>query len=180
MTDARISGVGTASRAEAFRRLAAEHLDEAYRLARAITGNRVDAEDATHDAFVQAWRKWASLRDPTRFDAWFNRILVHTCRNRLRRSSRRRTQDLSDELARHGPDPFRQSDDRDQLSNAIAMLSPDHRLVVVLRYYRDLSTRQIAGQLGIREGTVSSRLHYALRQLRTALDEAETRGASDG
>jgi len=180
MADVRMSGVETASRAEAFRLLAAEHLDEAYRLSRAILGSQAEAEDATHDAFVRAWRKWGSLRDPSRFDAWFSRILVNTCRNRLRRMARHRGSDLSDELARRGPDPFRQADDRDQLAAALADLSIDHRVVVALRFYRDLSTRQIAEQLGVREGTVSSRLHYALHQLRTALDAAERPGANDG
>src|SRR5262245_53147430 len=85
---------GTAARDAAFLRLASEHLDRAYRLARAIVRDPAEAQDATHDAFVQAWRKWGSLRDPDRFDAWFDRILVNTCRNRLR-AVRRLPTDIS-------------------------------------------------------------------------------------
>ena len=69
-------------RATTFATLADGHLDEAYRLARLIVGDASEAEDATHDAFVAAWRGWGRLRDPGRFDAWFGRILVNTCRNR--------------------------------------------------------------------------------------------------
>ena len=54
------------TRAAAFARLADEHLDQAYRLARAILRDESEAQDATHDAFVQAWRKWETLRDPAR------------------------------------------------------------------------------------------------------------------
>jgi len=57
------------------------------------------------------------------------------------------------------------------------MLSPDHRVVVALRYYLDLPVDAIADQLGIPVGTVHSRLHYALQRLRVALEETEPRGA---
>jgi RNA polymerase sigma-70 factor (ECF subfamily) len=173
VTDSEISVVATAERATAFRRLATDHLDDSYRLARAILGNRGEAEDAVHDAFEQAWRKWSSLRDQDRFEAWFGRILVNSCRDRLRASARRQVRDLSDELARGWPDPFRQTDDRALIGRALANLSPDHRVVVALRFYRDLSAKEIARLLGIREGTVHSRLHYALRELRTVLETAD-------
>jgi RNA polymerase sigma-70 factor (ECF subfamily) len=71
-------------RARAFLRLVDDHLDAAYRLARAILHDATDAQDATHDAFEQAWRKWSTLRDPARFEPWFDRILVNTCRDRRR------------------------------------------------------------------------------------------------
>ena len=73
----------TSERARAFLRLADDHLDTAYRLARHILRDPTEAQDATHDAFEQAWRKWSTLRDPARFEHWFDRILVNTCRDRL-------------------------------------------------------------------------------------------------
>ncbi|MEX0630281.1 MAG: RNA polymerase sigma factor [Chloroflexota bacterium] len=158
-----------ASREQAFLTLADAHLDASYRLAAAILGDRSEAEDATQDALVVAWRRWSQLRDPSRFEAWFHRILVNTCRDRLRQTVRRRSVDLSGELA--GPsDPTAELDDHDQIGRALARLSPDHRIVVTLRYSLDLPIDEIARRLGIPAGTVSSRLHNALRQMRTGVD----------
>ncbi len=166
----------TAERTAALVRLADEHLDAAYRLARAILRDESDAQDATHDALVQASRKWAGLRDPSRFDRWFDRILINICRDRLRRASRWEARDISNEIALAAGDQFGEADDRDVLRRAIATLSPDHRVVVALRYYRDLRVEDIATQLGIRAGTVRSRLHYALKHLHRVIDAADARG----
>jgi len=166
----------TAERAAALLRLADDHLDAAYRLARAILHEPGDAEDATHDALLQASRKWSTLRDPSRFEPWFDRILINICRDRLRHASRWEARNLSSEIAIAGGDPFGQADDRDVLRNAMATLSPDHRVVVALRYYRDLQVQDIASQLGIRAGTVQSRLHYALKQLHRVIDAADAKG----
>ena len=162
----------TRLRDAAFVRLADEHLDKAYRLARAILHDPGEAQDATHDAFVQAWRKWETLRDQSRFEPWFDRILVNTCRNRLR-STRRLTTDISAEVALATGDHSGGVEDRDVIGAAIAGLSPDHQVVVALRYYRDLTVDDIAKRLGIPSGTVQSRLHYALKRLHDAIDAAD-------
>ena len=169
---------GAATRAEAFTRLADEHLDAGYRLARAIMGSPADAEDATHDAVVQAWRHWPQLRDTTRFEQWFDRILVNTCRDRLRHTKRLPFGDLPPDLPTQDADPIGQVDQRDEMGFALAGLSPDHRVVVALRYYRDLPIDEIAATLGVSAGTVSSRLHYALRHLRSLLGDANAAGAN--
>ena len=166
--------VDTPLRDAAFIRLADEHLDKAYRLARAILRDPVEAQDATHDAFVQAWRKWDTLRDRSRFEPWFDRILVNTCRNRLR-STRRQATDISAEVAIATGDHAGRTEDRDVVGAAIAGLSPDHQVVVALRYYRDLTVDEIARRLGVPSGTVQSRLHYALKHLRDAIDAADKR-----
>lgn len=163
------------ARAAAFVELAERHLDASYRLARAILRDTAEAEDATHDAFVTAWRKWPTLRDPSRFEHWFDRILVNTCRNRLARAARWRTQDLSLEQPSTAGDAFGQAHDRDVIGAALSQLSPDHRVVVALRFYRDLSAEQIADRLGVRVGTVHSRLHYARKQLAALIDIADAK-----
>jgi RNA polymerase sigma factor (sigma-70 family) len=163
-----------ATRAHAFRVLADRHLDASYGLALAILGQRSDAEDATHDAFVTAWRKWSTLRDPELFEHWFDRILVNTCRNRVRQASRWRNQDLSAELEFMASNPYDPTHDRGVLWPAMARLAPDQRAVVALRFYRDLTIDQIAARLGVRSGTVKSRLHRALRRLRAALEQADS------
>ena len=159
----------------AFLLLANEHLDRAYRLARAILHDAVEAQDATHDAFVQAWRKWDSLRDPERFDPWFDRILINTCRNRLR-ANRRHATDISPQLGLAASDQVSGAEDRQLIGAAIASLSPDHRIVVALRFYRDLTVPDIATRLGVPTGTVRSRLHYALKRLHDAIAPADGQG----
>ena len=159
--------------AEAFRALADQHLDAAYRLARVILRDEAEAQDATHDAFVQAWRKWSTLRDPDRFEAWFDRILVNACKDRLRRSNRFLARDISAELERPADgDPFASTHERDAIDQALATLSADHRAVVALRFDRDLSVDEIARRLDIPSGTVASRLHYALQKLRDVIGTA--------
>ena len=165
-------------RAAAFTRLAEGHLDASYRLARAILRDPAEAQDATHDAYVQAWRKWSTLRDPSRFEAWFDRILVNTCRNRLQRATRWQAKDISDELLSAGGDPYRQTHDRNVLGAALLGLSPDHRIVVAMRYYLDLTIDEIAARLDIPAGTVQSRLHYALQRLHEAIDPADAGGTT--
>jgi RNA polymerase sigma-70 factor (ECF subfamily) len=166
-----------AARAEAFAGLVDRHaLDQAYRFATLMLGNRTDAEDATHDAAIAAWRRFGDLRDSDRFDAWFGRILHNVCLDRLR--SRKRNP-LS--LDMEPPNPvtsarFAAPDQtdaivrRDALSGALRTLTPEHREVVVLRYYFDLTVDQIAARTGSSPGTVKSRLHYALRYLRSAVE----------
>lgn len=171
-------GEPTDARAAAFTRLAEGHLDAAYRLARAILREPAEAQDATHDAYVQAWRMWSTLRDPSRFEAWFDQILVNTCRNRLQRSKRWQAEDISAEVAAATGDPYGPSLDRDVLGAALQGLSADHRVVVALRYYLDLTIDQIAVRLDIPAGTVQSRLHYALQRLHASIDAADAGGTS--
>jgi len=166
----RLSQAATpAARADAFRALADVHLPAAYRLARAILDDPFDAEDATHDAFERAWKAWHTLRDPARFEPWFDRILVNTCRNRLHR---RRiigfVHDVSADL-RAADDPASATDVRDAIGRAVARLTVDQRLVVALRFYLDLPIDEIAFRTGVPAGTVKSRLHHAVQALRAAL-----------
>jgi RNA polymerase sigma factor (sigma-70 family) len=163
-------------RAAAFLRLAEEHLDSAYRLARAILRDPAEAQDATHDAFVQAWQKWPTLHDPDVFEHWFDRILVNTCRNRLTFGARRRTTDISAEIGLTGADAFGGALDRHVLGDAVSTLSPDHRIVIALRYFRDLPIDEIARRVGVPPGTVQSRLHYALKRLHAVIDTADGKG----
>lgn len=165
-----------ADRREAFDRLTQARLDRAYRLAAAILSGDAEAEDAVHDAAVQAWTRWATLRDESRFDAWFDRIVVNVCRDRLRRSSAasRKVATLSMDLA----DRVVKGED-DSLREAVAGLSPDHRIVIVLRFADDLDIAEIARRTGQREGTVKSRLHYALREVRAAYDAAHRSKGAD-
>ena len=167
---ARTTAVG--DRRTAFVALAEAELDGAYRLAAVILGDPWQAEDATHDAVVQAWLRYGSLRDPARFGGWFQRILVNICRDRLRERRRRPTAAL---VEVHAPaaDAIGSVDDRLVLDAAFDRLSPDHRVVLALRYYGDRTVDQIADLLGVPAGTVKSRLHVAVERMREALASTE-------
>ena len=158
-------------RATAFSRLLDASLDRSFRLAAVILDNREDAEDAVEDAALRAWQHFASLRDDGRFDAWFSRIVVNVCRDRLRRR-----RDGPSTLAFDPPsglDPFSESVERAALHEALATLTPEHRAVIALHYLEGLTVAQISDRLGVRAGTVKSRLHYGLGELRAAYDAAE-------
>lgn len=164
------------ARAEAFRGLVDAELDRSYRLAAVILGDRFDAEDAVHDAAEMAWRRWADLRDADRFGAWFGRILVNGCRDRLRRRRRRGLVEVSrvpvEAEHPHTPDAADEFGLRDLVRRAADVLSPEERIVVVLRYAEDLTVPAIAELIGVADGTVKSRLNRALGKLRTAIEEA--------
>ncbi len=164
-------------RETAFRALTDRHLDGAYRLASVILGDRLEAEDAVHDAALSAWRSFAGLRDHGVFEGWFRRIVVNACRDRLRSRSRRRVVDLGRELTdlEHPvvPDPSEHTVIRDALERALDRLDPDARVVVTLRFHGDLTVPAIAEALGVPEGTVKSRLHNAMGRLLAAMEEAD-------
>lgn len=162
-------------RAGAFTRLLDRGLDTHYRLASVILGDPVEAEDAVHDAAIVAWRGFAGLHDRDRFEAWFGRILVNGCRDRLRRRRRRpivawipMLGDL--DVGPQVGDETNALANRDELERAFARLEPDHVVVIALRFYADLSVRDIAQRIGIPEGTVKSRLHNGLKHLKAAVE----------
>jgi RNA polymerase sigma-70 factor (ECF subfamily) len=167
-----------ASRRGAFEQLTQLRLDRAYRLAATILDGDEEAQDAVHDAAVQAWTRWATLRDQTRFDAWFDRIVVNACRDRLRRGVIR-SRKVAELTLPSEADPADRADLDDALRQAVSTLSVDHKIVVVLRFLEDLRVEEIAARTGLRKGTVKSRLHYALRELRAAYDAARRSGGTD-
>jgi RNA polymerase sigma-70 factor (ECF subfamily) len=168
----------TALRGQAFARLLHDDLEHYYALAAAILGDVVEAQDAVHDAAVAAWQRFGDLRDHSRFPAWFDRILVNGCRERLRVRPRRPIVDIAvagEDALPLGRDPAGAIADADAVERAVRVLDPDHVIVVMLRYEADLTVPQIADRLGIAEGTVKSRLHHARRKMRDALGEEALR-----
>jgi RNA polymerase sigma-70 factor (ECF subfamily) len=155
---------------EAFRRLSSRHVQSAYRLAWAILGDERDAQDAAQDAFTTAWRQRSTLHEVGRFDAWFGRILVNCCRDRLRRRARTPWAgplDAEPSL----PDQSGAALERHELYRQVARLDPDQRIVVILRYWKDMAVDDIAECLGVPAGTVKSRLHRSLARLRAAMED---------
>lgn len=168
---------GRVDAAAEFSRLADRYLDTAYRLASVILGDPTEAEDAAHDAAVMAWRRFDTLRDRDRFEQWFCRIVVNVCRDRLRRRRVVRFVALDEGLGAHVKDPFEAALARVEVDRLMAVLDVEQRAIVLLRFWRDLPVDEIAARLGMPAGTVKSKLHYALRALRTAA-ERETPGGA--
>ena len=143
-------------------------LDRSYRLAGLLLGNSHEAEDAVQDALVTAWQGFDKLRDADRFGAWFDRILVNGCRDRLRGRARVRVIDIAQAAEPSAPDGSGPLAERGALRGALTHLPADQRIAIALRYYEDLSLAEIADRTGERLGTVKSRLHYGLESLRAA------------
>jgi RNA polymerase sigma-70 factor (ECF subfamily) len=163
---------------EAFGLLAAELATRFLAVSRRILRDLDLAEDASQQALVAVWRDLPQLRDPTRFDAWSYRLLVHACYAEGRRSRRwlptLRILPADEPAASGGVDAVIH---RDELETAIRRLSVDHRTVLVLHHYADIPADRVAQILGIPVGTVHSRLHHAMRAMRAALD-ADARPAA--
>jgi RNA polymerase sigma-70 factor (ECF subfamily) len=158
----------------AFARLTRNELDGLYRVAWLILRDESDAGDALQDGLLRAWRDLASLRDPARLSAWLRRLVVNAAYDVARRRGRQRVRELPLAASnRSVPGPDQRAVDQDRLGTAFVALSAEHRAAVVLRYYLDLPPSEIAVSLGIPEGTVKSRLHYAIAALRASLEAAE-------
>ena len=150
-------------------RAARAKADDAYRLAGYLLGDADEAQDAVQEALIKAWQNWSSLRDPERFGAWFDRILVNVCRDRMRRHRTLRMVELDAAGEVESADPFRRMLVEDEVAAAVARLNPEHRIVIVLRFWQDLALEGVADRLDLPLGTVKSRLHYALKALGTEL-----------
>ena len=165
---------------EAFAILARACGDRLFGIARRILRDHERAEDAVQDALVIAWRELPRLRDPARFEAWITRLLVNDCYEEYRRARRVLGNVRSLPIdGPTGPDDTQVVVDRDQLDRGFRRLPPDQRAVLVLRHYLGFEPADIARTLDVPEGTVRSRLHYAHRAMRAAI-EADLRPAADG
>jgi RNA polymerase sigma-70 factor (ECF subfamily) len=161
---------------EAFAALAHLAADRLYAIAYRILRDHDRAEDALQQALSDAWDDLPGLRDPDRFDAWTYRLVVRASYREAQRERRwtGRIRLIAD--APDGRDFVPRIAARDELERGFRALSAEHRAVLVLRYYVGLSVTEVAEALGIPVGTAGSRLHYATRELRAAL-EADARQA---
>jgi RNA polymerase sigma-70 factor (ECF subfamily) len=164
---------------DAFDMLLTATIDHLYRIARLILRDFDSAEDAVQEALVRCWRDLPALRDPDRFDAWLNRLLINAVTDEAR--NRRRSM-ASLKVLRAEPtqaDGARGLADRDELARVFGRLSIEHRTIVVFHHYLGFTVDEAAATIGIPLGTAKSRLHYATEALRAAL-EADARGTSVG
>ncbi len=152
-----------------------QHSARVYRLAYRLTGNRADAEDLTQEVFVRVFRSLDSYR-PGTFEGWLHRITTNLFLDQARRRARIRFDALADHAEDRLPGRALAPDEQlledlfdDDVEAALATLSPDFRAAVVLCDVEGLSYEEIADVLGLKLGTVRSRIHRGRAQLRSAL-----------
>jgi RNA polymerase sigma-70 factor (ECF subfamily) len=156
---------------DAFAALAGAAISRLDSAAWLILRDPEQAKDAVQNALVRAWRDLPTLRDPDRFDAWLNRLVVRACIDEARRLRRHRVDvELTTLMTPAVGGLESRIADRDQLERGFLRLEPEMRAVIVLHHYLDLSLPDVAAALGIPLGTAKSRLHRALGLMRAALD----------
>ena len=151
------------------------HSARVYRLAYRLTGNQHDAEDLTQEVFVRVFRS-LSTYTPGTFEGWLHRITTNLFLDMVRRKQRIRFDALGDDAAERLPsrEPSPQQVFNDahfdaDVQQALDTLAPEFRAAVVLCDIEGLSYEEIAATLGVKLGTVRSRIHRGRSQLRKAL-----------
>ncbi|MBA3744860.1 MAG: RNA polymerase sigma factor SigE [Sporichthya sp.] len=152
------------------------HSARVYRLAYRLSGNQHDAEDLTQEVFVRVFRSLSTYQ-PGTFEGWLHRITTNLFLDMVRRRQRIRfegfAEDAHERLPGREPSPQQLLDERGfdaDVQYALDQLPPEFRAAVVLCDIEGLSYEEIAATLGIKLGTVRSRIHRGRAQLRAALD----------
>ena len=149
---------------EAFGRLYEAVALDLYRMALYTLGDPQDAEDMVAETFLEAWKGIHNLRETDRFRQWMLRILSVRCKRRVARYIQEKGNiDIDDYLEEGVPDT---GGPRAEVRDAMARLAPDERQIVLLSVLEGYTMREIAGMLGLPQGTVSSKLHRTLKKLR--------------
>jgi RNA polymerase sigma factor (sigma-70 family) len=162
---------------DAYEELVHTYQGIALRTAYLLAGNAADAEEAAQDGFVKAYRSMWRFRPGAPFKPWLLRIVANEARNRRRSAGRRAalalraTQEPSGEAAPSPEAVLLDGERREELLAALNRLPEHDREALACRYFLDLSEAETAAALGIRPGTVKSRLSRALDRLRTELGE---------
>ncbi|GAA4402730.1 RNA polymerase sigma factor SigE [Tsukamurella soli] len=175
---------GEASALPSWDELVREHADRVYRLAYRLSGNQHDAEDLTQETFIRVFKSLSSY-EPGTFEGWLHRITTNLFLDMVRRRGRIRMEALPEDYDRvpsSEPDPETVYDDANlgaDLQRALDSLAPEFRAAVVLCDIEGLSYEEIATTLGVKLGTVRSRIHRGRQAIREALAGAgHTSGAS--
>lgn len=146
-----------------------ENQERAYRLAYSVLRDREDALDAVQAAVCRCLERQDSLRDPGAVRTWFTRILLNTCRDTLRQRGRMVPfPEGGEELGREDPEP-----PDDSLARRVDALPPEVGTVIRLRFYEELTLKEIGEATGQNLSTVKSRLYAGLKKLRVAMEGAE-------
>lgn len=155
---------------DAFSELIRENKLSLYKVARGMLKRECDIEDAIQNTIMKALESINSLKNNNYFKTWLIRILINECNIILRNNKRENLVDISEGFNGLSHDDLYENLD---ITNAVNMLEIDLREVVVLYYFEDFKQKDIADILGIKEGTVRTRLLRAKKKLKEALGERE-------
>jgi RNA polymerase sigma-70 factor, ECF subfamily len=170
--DSALVALTRSGNANAFEELVRRHQVTIFRIALRMLGDVRDAEDASQEAFLQAWRALPGFRSQSAFSTWIYRIVTNRCLNLQR--ARRPSQTLLWDQESGEPGPEEEAEARHRLlvlREAILELTPEQRAVFVLRHLEGCAYEEIVQILGISLAAVKSRLHRARLELAGVLGE---------
>lgn len=160
----------------AFDELVTRHRNRIYMTAYQIVRNEDDAWDIAQDTFLRAWKSLSKFDGKGSFSGWLSRIATNAGIDHLRKRQRHPEVEYDESVGEAAADHAREADfslDRadlkQRLDAAIGSLSPEHRMVIILKEIESLSYREIADRMHCTIGTVMSRLFYARKKLQTKL-----------
>lgn len=167
---------------DAFEELVARHRDKIYARAFSMVRHEDDALDLSQEAWVKGWQRLKQFQGEASFLTWMTRIVINLCLDRLRKQKRQRAESL-DQLEEESGGVERQmpvvttnpterlerGELRQKIDAALALLSVEHRTVLILHEFQEMEYKEIAKTVGCSIGTVMSRLFYARRKMATLL-----------
>lgn len=158
-----------------------EHYGRVYRVVFALTRDKQITEDAVQEAFFKAFGKLEQLQDKNKFGPWVTTIAVNQAKDALKNSSRHRVVPLHDQIS------IGSSDDRitsievqNEVDRALEKLKDSDREILILKYYCELSTEELAEVLGISPSTAKVRLHRARLNFKNILEAENVQDAGVG
>jgi len=158
---------------EAFKKLVEKHWGLVFHLAFDMLGSHSEAEDLSQEVFLTVFRRLRDFRGDSPFKNWLYKIAVHACLDHLRKRRREFHQTTFDsngaiqaQLSDSLDDVVARKERQEIIEKALGQLSPQQRMVLVLKHYQGLKLREIADILGISEGSVKRHLYRALDKLR--------------
>ena len=166
----------------AFEELVARHRDKIYARAYSMMRNEEEAVDLSQEAWVKGWQRLRQFQGDSSFGTWMTRVVINLCLDQLRKQKRQRTESIeamdeeSGGVERQMPvvtsNPtagLERAELRQRIDRALALLSYEHRTVLVLHEFEEMEYKEIAKTMGCSIGTVMSRLFYARRKLAALL-----------
>lgn len=156
---------------EAFEQLVTSVRQKLYRTAYSYVRNEQDALDLYQDTIYEAYLSLKKLKEPEKFQSWITKIIIFKSIDFIRKSSKQFV--ASDELftSLATEENIADVEHAMDLTEAFNSLTPNYKAIILLRYYHDLSIKEISDLLNYPEGTVKSHLHRAKNELRPILKE---------